>query len=181
MNYPSETAANLIADNKVVGWYQDRSEFGPRALGNRSILANPANKDMKNIVNKKIKFREEFRPFAPSVLEEEYNEIFDLDNASPFMTIACNVRSNWKKKIPSTTHVNGTARVQTVNKKFNKKYYDLIKNFQKKTNIPVVLNTSFNIKGQPIVEKPLEAISTFAGSGLDCLIIDDFMLQKIKI
>ena len=180
LNYPSETAANLITDNKVIGWYQDRSEFGPRALGNRSILANPANKNMKNIVNKKIKFREEFRPFAPSVLEEKYNEIFDLDNASPFMTIACNVNSNWKKKIPSTTHINGTARVQTVNKKFNKKYYDLIKNFQKNTNIPVVLNTSFNIKGQPIVEKPLEAISTFAGTGLDCLIIEDYMLVKNK-
>lgn len=180
LNYPSETAADIIADNKVLGWFQDNSEFGPRALGNRSILANPANKKMKNIVNTKIKFREEFRPFAPSVLEEEYDKIFELDYPSPFMTIACNVKKKWKEKLPSTTHINGTARVQTVNKKFNKKYYELIKKFKKNTGVPVVLNTSFNIKGQPIVEKPLEAISTFAGSGLDCLIIDDYMLVKNK-
>ncbi len=178
LNYPSETAADLISENKVIGWYQGRSEFGPRALGNRSILANPGNKKMKDIVNKKIKFREEFRPFAPSVMSDSYKDVFDLKSESPFMTIACKVKDGWGKKIPSTTHINGTARVQTVSRKFNSKYHSLLEKFNKNTGLPVVLNTSFNIRGQPIVEKPLDAVATFAGSGLDCVIIENYLLIK---
>lgn len=178
LNYPDETAANLISDNKVIGWFQGRSEYGPRALGNRSILANPGNKNMKSIVNRKIKFREEFRPFAPSVINEDYKDIFNLKSESPYMTIACEVKKKWRSKLPSTTHINNTARVQTVCYNFNNKYYNLLKKFKKNTGLPVVLNTSFNIRGQPIVEKPIEAISTFAGSGLDHVIIGNYILSK---
>lgn len=175
---PSDTAAQLLTQGKIVAWYQGRSEFGPRALGHRSILADPGLSHMKDEINARIKFREEFRPFAPSVLEECYANIYDLKAPSPYMTIACDVKEGWGERLPATTHVNNTARVQTVSYKTDALYHDLIKNFYKMTGRPAVLNTSFNIKGQPIVETPLDAISTFAGTGIDALIIGTYLLQK---
>lgn len=170
--------AKKLSENKIIAWFQGRSEFGPRALGNRSILANPKSKKMKDMINKRIKFREEFRPFAPVVISEFYKEIFDLEYESPYMTIACNVNKKWINKIPAVTHINNTARVQTVNKFQNHKLYKLINEFYKISKVPVLLNTSFNIRGQPIVETPKEAVSTFYGSGIDILIIEDFVIIK---
>ena len=175
---PAKEAAELLAKKKILGWFQGKSEFGPRALGHRSILADPGYPDMKDLINSKVKFREEFRPFAPSVLEEKYKSIFDLNEPSPYMTIACGVKDEWQSKIPATVHVNNTARVQTVNDKIDPLYHSLIKSLENLNGRPVVLNTSFNIRGQPIVETPLEAISTFAGSGIDYLIMGNYLLQK---
>ncbi len=175
---PSKTAAKLLADGQIIAWYQGRSEFGPRALGNRSILADPGRAEMKDLVNARIKYREEFRPFAPAVLEERAKEVFDLPAPSPFMTIACGVNEGWKEKLPATTHVDGTARVQTVSERQNPRFHGLIKEFERLTDVPVVLNTSFNIKGQPIVETPLDALSTFAGTGLDSVILGKYLVQK---
>ena len=175
---PSATAAAMIAEGKIIAWHQGRSEFGPRALGHRSILADPGIPGMKDEINKRVKFREEFRPFAPSVLEEEYQNLFDLAAPSPFMTIACDVKEGWGERIPATTHINNTARVQTVNAETDPLYHSLIRNLFNKTGRPAVLNTSFNIRGQPIVETPLEAISTFAGTGIDALVLGPFLLEK---
>lgn len=175
---PSETAAELIASGKVVGWFQGRSEFGPRALGNRSILADPSNPAMKDTVNKKIKYREEFRPFAPAVLLERSREIFDLHGPLPTMTVAVDTREKWRSFLPSTTHVDGSSRVQTVAQTDNPMYYNLIENVEKLIGVPAVLNTSFNIKGQPIVETPLNALETFAGSGLDACLIGPYLIRK---
>ena len=175
---PSEEAAKLLDQGKIIAWHQGRSEFGPRALGHRSILANPTKKNMKDEINSRIKFREEFRPFAPSVLSDKSNEIFDVDDEMPYMTIAADVLPDWTKKIPATTHINNTARVQTVNKSVDSKYYSLIENFYKLTEVPVVLNTSFNIQGQPVVETPLDALSTFSSNGLDYLFIENYKFKK---
>ena len=175
---PENEAAEILSQGKIIAWHRGRSEYGPRALGHRSILADPSVADMKDQINKKIKFREEFRPFAPSIIEEEYKNVYDLRSPSPFMTIACNVKESWRKKLPATTHVNNTSRVQTVNKEIDRSYHSLISKFYKKTGIPAVLNTSFNIRGQPIVETPLEAISTFAGNGIDVLFIENFKIIK---
>lgn len=176
---PSESAADLIADGCIVGWYQGRSEYGPRALGHRSILANPGDPTMKDEINARVKFREEFRPFAPSITEERANDVFHMhNNALPFMTVAVDVRDGWAEKLPATSHINGTARVQTVSADHDPAYHSLIANLEKKTGVPAVLNTSFNIKGQPIVEKPLEALSTFAGTGMDALFLGPYMIRK---
>ncbi len=178
INQPEKLAAKLISDGKIIGWYQGRSEFGPRALGNRSILADPTHPKMKSLINKKVKFREEFRPFAPAVTEDGYKKYFDMEKPSPFMTVAYKVKSKWRSTLKAITHVNNTARVQTVNKKQNLRFYNLLRELGKINKHPVVLNTSFNIRGQPIVETPLEAISTFAGSGIDKLIIENYLLEK---
>ena len=175
---PSEVAAQLLSEGKIVAWYQGRSEFGPRALGHRSILADPGLPHMKHEINARVKFREEFRPFAPSVLEERYAEIFDLKTPSPYMTIACDVKLGWGERLPATTHVNNTARVQTVNREVDPLYHLLIERCENYTGRPVVLNTSFNIKGQPMVESPLEAISTFAGNGIDALVMGHYLIKK---
>lgn len=175
---PSAKAAKLLADGQIVAWYQGRSEFGPRALGNRSILADPRRADMKDLVNSRIKYREEFRPFAPAVAEERAKEIFTLPAPSPFMTVACRVHEDWKEKLPATTHLDGTARVQTVNAQQNPRFHRLITELGNRTEVPVVLNTSFNIKGQPIVETPLDALSTFAGTGLDSLFLGNYLVRK---
>lgn len=175
---PGLIAAELISQNKIIGWFQGRSEYGPRSLGNRSILANPLNKNMKDKINKKIKFREEFRPFAPSVLEEQCHKYFKMKNPSPFMTVAYDVNESTKNLLPSIVHINNTARVQTVNKIENRRYHELLENFKNITGDSVVLNTSFNIMGQPIVEKPLEAISTFNGCGMDHLIVGNYLISK---
>ena len=152
-------------------------EFGPRALGNRSILADPRAEDAKDRVNAKIKFREEFRPFAPSVLEEKAGEYFDLKAPSPFMLLVAEVRPE-KRTIPAVTHVDGTARVQTVSYEQNSLYYDLIKRFYGKTGCPILLNTSFNLRSEPLVCTPNEAYVCFMRSDLDYLVMENFLLDK---
>jgi len=166
--------AQDIADGKIVGWYQGRSESGNRALGNRSILADPRNPNIKNIINSTIKFREDFRPFAPSVLEEYYQEYFDTNQPSPYMSRIVPVISN---AIPGVTHIDGTARIQTVNRDQNSKYYDLIHEFYKITGIPMVVNTSFNCQ-EPIVETPEQAYNTFKNTALDILVVNNGVIRK---
>jgi Predicted carbamoyl transferase, NodU family len=172
------TVAQLLADEKIVGFYTGRSEFGPRALGHRSILADPRQAKMKDTVNARIKFREEFRPFAPSVLEERCADLFEMNHPSPYMTTAVPVRQHWQEKLGAVTHVNGTARVQTVNAGVAPQFYQVIAEFAKLTGVPALLNTSFNIKGQPIVETPLDALATFASTGMDALILGDYLIVK---
>ena len=166
--------AQAIADGKIIGWYQGKSESGNRALGNRSILADPRNPNIKNIINNTIKLREDFRPFAPAVLEEHYKEYFDTRLPSPFMSRICKVKTD---KVPGITHVDNTARIQTVTKEFNEKFYNLINEFYKITGIPMLLNTSFNCQ-EPIVEYYVEAIRTFNNTALDILVIDKYILRK---
>lgn len=167
--------AGLIADNKIIGWFQGRMEFGPRALGNRSILADARNPKMKEMVNSRIKFREAFRPFAPSVTAEDAAIIFSECQSSPYMMFTYQVNS---KVLPAITHVDNSARVQTVSFKDNPCYHTLLESFKELTGCPVVLNTSFNIMGEPIVMSPQDAINTFNNSGLDYLIIDNFIVEK---
>ena len=167
--------AQAIADGKIVGWFQGKSESGHRALGNRSILADPRNSAIKDIINSTIKNREDFRPFAPSVLEEHYQDYFDTTQPSPYMSRIVKVKSN---KIPGVTHVDNTSRIQTVNREQNEKYYDLINEFYKITGIPMVLNTSFNCQ-EPIVETPEEAINTFNNTQMDLLVINDYIMRKM--
>ena len=176
----SNYVAKSLNKGKIVAIFNGRSEFGPRALGNRSILANPKIKNIKDEINKKIKFRESFRPFAPAVLEDKSNEIFYMKNKSPHMTITYKVKPKWIKKIPGVVHIDKTARVQTVNSSDNKQFYSIIKNFYKLSKVPVVVNTSFNIKGEPMVDKPLDAIKTFFSSGIDELYLGNFLITKQK-
>ena len=166
--------AQAIADGKIVGWFQGQSESGNRALGNRSILADPRNPDIKDIINQTIKMREDFRPFAPAVLEEHYKEYFDTNCPSPYMSRICKVKTD---KVPGITHVDNTARIQTVNKQFNEKFYNIINEFFKITGIPMLLNTSFNCQ-EPIVETPEQAIRTFKRTELDLLVINDYVVRK---
>ena len=171
-------AAESISQNKVIGWFQDRIEFGDRALGNRSILADPRNAKMKKIVNEKIKYREIFRPFAPAILKEEVKKFFYEPNESKYMETALLIKKEKRKFIPAVTHKDGTARLQTVDKKFNPKFYKLINEFYKITGIPIVLNTSFNIQGEPIVCSIEDAIKNFYLSGLDILYMGNFVIEK---
>lgn len=171
-------AAELLANGKIVGWWQGRSEYGPRALGTRSILADPRSASMKDTINARIKFREEFRPFAPAVLEEQSTQIFEMRHPSPFMTVAFPVRPEWQSKIPAVTHVNGSARVQTVDKSTNAPFHKLIDAFNSITGVPVLLNTSFNVKGEPIVETPLDALATFSRCGMDALCVGPYLIRK---
>ncbi len=175
-NICNETA-RFISEGKIIGWFQGRMEFGPRALGNRSILADPRIPEMKDIVNK-IKGRENFRPLAPSILEEFTQEYFENDEPSPFMLFARKVKSDKTDKIPAVVHVDGTARLQTVNKKQNPLFYQLIQEFYKISGIPIVLNTSFNYKGKPIVCNIEQAIDCFFNSGLDILILGNYIIFK---
>jgi len=172
------SAARLLTQGKVIGWFQGRMEFGPRALGNRSILADPRNPEMKDIVNKKIKFREEFRPFAPAILEERVSDYFEIDCPSPYMLLVAQVRPEKKGKIPAVTHVEGSARIQTVNQTQSSLFYSVLQEFERLTGCPVLLNTSFNLKGEPIVCTPQDAYFTFIRSGLDYLIMGSFILDK---
>ena len=169
-----EKIAKEIANGKIVGWFQDKSESGNRALGNRSILADPRRKDIKDIINKTIKMREDFRPFAPAVLEDHYKDYFDTNSPSPYMSRICKVKSD---KVPGITHIDGTARIQTVNRKFNQKFYDIINAFYKETGVPMLLNTSFNCQ-EPIVETPAQALDTFKKTALDILVINDKVIYK---
>jgi carbamoyltransferase len=175
---PAVVAAEAIAQGRIVGWYQGRMEYGARALGHRSILANPQIAEMKDRVNAVVKFREGFRPFAPSVTRDGADAYFEKVYDSPFMTSTFTVQPAAREIIPAVTHADGTARVQTVSPQSDSLYYLLLNEVAKRTGVPVVLNTSFNIKGQPIVENPNQAISTFYGSGLDLLVAGSFVLEK---
>lgn len=174
----TEKAAELLANGKIIGWFQGAMEIGPRALGNRSILANPAFPDMKDKINAEVKHREAYRPFAPSALKESYKDFFDLEVEAPFMLKVCNVHKNKQDIIPAVTHVDGTARLQTVDKSTNPLYHELIEKLGVKTGVPVVLNTSFNIQGEPVVESPKDALRCFYSTGLDALVIGNYLLEK---
>jgi len=171
-------AAKIIEKGNIIGWFQGSAEFGPRALGNRSILAKPYPASMKDHVNKRIKFREEFRPFAPAVLHEFYTDYFDMKQESPHMLMAVKVRESAKDSIAATVHIDGSARVQTVKQSNNLPFWNLLKEFDKLTGIPVLLNTSLNVKGQPVVNSPEDAIQTFYDTNLDYLIIGDYLVSK---
>jgi carbamoyltransferase len=171
-----ENCAKLISEGNVVGWYQGKMEWGPRALGNRSILADPRRKEMKDILNKKIKHRESFRPFAPSILEEYVSEYFDIEIPSPYMLMVAPVKK--PEVIPAVTHVDGTGRVQTVSKNSNPLYYKLISEFQKLTGVPVIINTSMNVRGEPIVNTPEQAYNMLTKTDMDCIFIKNFMVRK---
>ena len=198
----SKEMINLIAkelsNNKTVGWFQGRMEFGPRALGARSILADPRSEKMQKELNLKIKFRESFRPFAPSILREEVSDWFELNYDSPYMLLVANIKKEKKiemsnedqklfgidllnikrSSIPAVTHVDYSARIQTVHRETNSKYYDLISEFKKNTGCPVLVNTSFNVRGEPIVCTVEDAFNCFMGTNLDILAIEDFVLYK---
>jgi carbamoyltransferase len=173
-----KTAAQLLAAGKIIGWFQGRVEFGDRALGNRSILADPRNPAMKDKVNECIKYREKFRPFAPSMLSEYLNDFFVDATPTPYMEKVFSIRPEKRSLIPAVTHVDGSGRLQTVTRCQNPLFYELIHQFQQLTGVPVVLNTSFNLKGEPVVCSPQDAIRTFFTSGLDALIMGDFLLEK---
>lgn len=172
-----EEAARLLAEDKIIGWFQGRHEFGPRALGGRSILASPIHANMQNRLNE-IKDREDFRPVAPVVLEEEAPNWFKDAGSSPFMLFIYDVQPDKADMIPAVRHVDGTARIQTINRSQNPPYYDLLKSFQSLTGVPVLVNTSFNTRGEPIVCSPRDAIECFWTSPLDALVIGPFLLEK---
>lgn len=178
LSYPSKTGADLIASGKIIGWFQGRLEFGDRALGDRSILADPRDPFMKDKVNETVKYRESFRPFAPSILIEYLDKYFEKASPTPFMEKVFPILKEKRGIIPAVTHEDGTGRLQTVSKKQNKLYYNLIEEFRKLTGIPLVLNTSFNLKGEPIVCSPQDALRTFYSSGLDALIIGSYLIEK---
>jgi len=174
-----EAAADLLANNKVIGWFQNKMEFGPRALGNRSILANPTTADIQHIVNHKIKFREGFRPFGASVLEEDFHEFFEAKcTDAPYMTKVFFVKEKYRTLLKGVTHADGTCRVQTVNKLQNELYYNLLKALKTKIGYGVLLNTSFNLSHEPIVNTPREAIASFFASGMDALFMENCLLKK---
>ena len=195
-----DLVADELANEKAIGWFQGRMEFGPRALGGRSIIADPRSDKMQKNLNLKVKFRESFRPFAPAILREKVGDYFNLNQDSPYMLLVSDVNENIKIKmseedkklfgieklnikrssIPAVTHVDYSARVQTVHEETNKKFYDLIKKFYEKTNCAVLINTSFNVRGEPIVNTPEDAFRCFMGTNLDLLVIEDFILFKHK-
>ena len=195
-----ERTSECLKNGNAIGWFQGRMEFGPRALGARSILGDARSPKMQKNLNLKVKYRESFRPFAPSILSEDVNEWFDLNEKSPYMLIVANINKKKRKDmsekqkklfgieklnierstIPAVTHVDYSARVQTVHKEINLKYYNLIKKFKEKTNCPVIVNTSFNVRGEPIVNTPFDAFKCFMGTELDNLVIGNFFLEKKK-
>jgi carbamoyltransferase len=171
-------SAKLLSEGRIFGWFQGRSEFGPRALGNRSIIADPRTPEMKDRLNAQVKFRQAFRPFAPIVLAERASEVFEGDDESPFMLRAKRVRPEWVDKVPAIVHVDGTARVQTVRREHNERLHRLLQEFDKLTGVPVLLNTSFNIRGQPIVETPNDAVECFLSTGIEVLALHDLLITK---
>ena len=175
---PAATAAELLSGGKILGWFQGRMEFGPRALGSRSILADPRVPEMNARVNSAVKFREWWRPFAPSLKKECAKEFLESAADSPFMILTAQVRPEKRKVIPSVTHVDGSARPQTVEEKINPLYWRLIDKFGERTGVPVIMNTSFNLRGEAIVNTPTDAIRTFFSSGMDALIIGNFLVEK---
>ena len=170
--------ADFLLKGKIISWFQDSAEFGPRALGNRSILSRPYPLSIKDHINKNVKFREYFRPFAPAIMKEYLYDYFEINQESDHMLIACKVKKNKKKFIPATVHIDNSCRVQSVSKKTNKKFWLLLNEFYKLSKVPVLLNTSFNIKGQPIVNNSLDAIKCFKKYKIDYLVIDNFILSK---
>ena len=196
----AKVVADKIADGKVVGWFQGRMEFGPRALGNRSILGDARNPDMQKKLNLKIKYREGFRPFAPSVLSEDVSEYFDLDTDSPYMLIVSPVKAAHRSVLPqnfhdmplwdklyykrstvqSITHLDFSARIQTVHKETNPRYWGLINAFKQQTGFGLVVNTSFNVRGEPIVCEPFDAYRCFMSTEMDYLVINDFVYAKTE-
>jgi carbamoyltransferase len=178
-----EHVVDHLQAGKVVGWFQGRFEWGPRALGNRSILADPRKPEMKDIVNTKIKFREPFRPFAPSVSMDRAADFFDLPEPwrhypARYMLYVVDVKDRMRDRIPAVTHVDGTARLQTVSADVAPRYARLIEAFGQATGVPVLLNTSFNLKGEPIVNTPAEALSTWERSGMDVLVLGHHLIEK---
>jgi len=198
-NLLDKTALDLSL-GEAIGWFQGRMEFGPRALGGRSILGDPRSSMMQRNLNLKVKYRESFRPFAPSILKEDLRDWFDVNVDSPYMLIVSNINKNKiikmsedesklfgidklnvkRSEIPAVTHVDYTARIQTVHQETNEKYFKLIKKFKKKTNCPILVNTSFNVRGEPIVNTPLDAFNCFMGTELDKLVIGNCYLEKKK-
>ena len=174
--------AKLILENNVVGWFQGRMEFGPRALGSRSILANPCNPNAQELLNEKVKHREKFRPFAPVVCEDDALTYFDCDKPVPsptdYMLMVYPVVEKWRAKIPSVTHVDGSGRLQTIRRDQNHLYYDVIKEFGKLSGIPILINTSFNIRGEPIVCTPHDAYKCMMGTGIDYVVMDNFLIKR---
>jgi len=173
-----EEASKMLSKGKIVGWFQGRAEFGPRALGNRSILTRPYPAEMKDYINERVKFREGFRPFAPAILKEHCSEYFDINQESPHMLIACQAKEKNKDKIAATVHSDNSCRVQTVGPENNKEFYELLSAFNKLTDCPVLLNTSFNVKGQPIVNTPSQAIDCYLSTNIDFLCIGNYFIEK---
>jgi len=169
--------AERIAEGDVVGWFQGRMEFGPRALGNRSIVTDPRRHDMKDVLNARIKHREPFRPFAPSLLAESAGEWFEQDYTSPFMVLVYKTREDKRDKIPAVNHVDDTGRLQTVEERVSPRYYRLIKAFGERTGVPIVLNTSFN-ENEPIVMTPEHAVETFAKTKMDLLVLGNLVVRR---
>ncbi|MGE0709509.1 MAG: carbamoyltransferase, partial [Planctomycetota bacterium] len=170
--------AKLVAAGKIVGWFQGRAEFGPRALGHRSILADPTRPDMQDHVNLRVKHREDFRPFAPSSTAEDYQRYFDAPAQDWFMTKVIPVREEFRERLPAITHVDGTARLQTVQRETNPLYHRMIKELEKLRELPIVLNTSFNVRGEPMVLTPKDALRCFFTTGIDHLAIGSFIVDK---
>ncbi len=195
-----DKTSEFLSDEKAIGWFQGRMEFGPRALGGRSILGDPRSDKMQKNLNLKVKYRESFRPFAPSVLKDDASKWFDIDVESPYMLLVANINPNKKiemteeqkklfgidklnikrSEVPAVTHVDYSARIQTVTKKTNNRYHDLISKFKEKTGCPIIVNTSFNVRGEPIVNTPTDAFNCFMGTELDYLVIGDCILDKKK-
>jgi carbamoyltransferase len=171
-----DSVAELLDEGKVIGWYQGGMEFGPRALGNRSILADPRDPAMPDRINRTIKFREPFRPFAPSILAERAEEYFDISSASPYMLFTGRVKR--KEEVPAITHVDGSARIQTVSQESNPLFHSLLKAFEKRTSCPAILNTSLNVRGEPIVCTPRDALNCLCNSGLDALVLGSFLIFR---
>ena len=173
-----DVAAKMLHEGQIIGWFQGKMEIGPRALGNRSILANPTMPGMKDKINAEVKHREAYRPFAPSAIVEQAGRFFEDLGDNPFMLKVCNVLPEMRDRLPAITHVDGSARLQTVHKEINPRYHALISKLGELNDTPVVLNTSFNIMGEPIVESPLDAIRCFYSTGLDSLVVGNFLLRK---
>ena len=176
VNELCKITAKHISEGAIIGWFQGRTEFGPRALGNRSIIADPRRSDMREILNERIKLRETFRPFAPSILEEYVSEYFDTDGPAPYMLINANVRPDKRDILPAVVHIDGTSRIQTVSQDSNPRYWNLINEFKNITGVPIILNTSFN-ENEPIVCTPTEALECFLRTNMDVLILGDFVIK----
>ena len=172
-----EVVSDLLIKGNVVGWFHGRAEFGPRALGGRSILVDPRRKDAKQLLNEKIKKRESFRPFAPSILEENVKDYFDVIDKAPFMEKVLPIKNKMRSKIPAVTHIDGSGRLQTVNKNVSPRYHKLITAFYKKSGVPILLNTSFN-ENEPIVNKPLEALNCYLRTNMDVLVLENYVINR---
>jgi carbamoyltransferase len=176
-----ERAAQLLADGNIIGWMQGRAEFGPRALGNRSVLADPRPPGMKDLINRRVKFREEFRPFAPSILDERGDDYFECYASSPYMERTLRFRPEVVRQVPAVVHVDGTGRVHSVRRDWNARYYDLIRAFAERTGVPLVLNTSLNVMGRPMVHSLEDALGMFFTTGLNALVVEDYLIEKQRV